>query len=262
MKSLNKFVYGFIFLCMLGKHSMAQDIHFSQFYETPLLRNPALAGIFAGDVRFQFVYRNQWQSVTVPYQTGSFNGEFKFPIGVSNDFVTFGGELFYDQAGTIGVKGVDVLPAFNYHKSLSDVRNMYLSFGLLAGIKQRGFDRSKVTTNAQFDGTNYDGNLPTGERFLRTSYAYLDISTGLSFNTQLGDHVNDNMFLGIAMFHVNQSKAISFFGNPAIQLMPRYVFSAGVKLNSNNDSYVTIQADYDKQGPHTEVIGGVIYTLN
>ena len=29
----------------------AQDIHFSQFFETPLLRNPALAGIFSGDVR-------------------------------------------------------------------------------------------------------------------------------------------------------------------------------------------------------------------
>ena len=31
----------------------AQDIHFSQFFETPLLRNPALAGIFTGDIRLQ-----------------------------------------------------------------------------------------------------------------------------------------------------------------------------------------------------------------
>ena len=50
---------------------MAQDIHFSQFSETPLLRNPALAGIFSGDLRIQAVYRNQWNSVTVPYQTSS-----------------------------------------------------------------------------------------------------------------------------------------------------------------------------------------------
>ena len=27
----------------------AQDLHLSQFFETPLLRNPALAGIFEGD---------------------------------------------------------------------------------------------------------------------------------------------------------------------------------------------------------------------
>jgi len=43
-----------------------QDPHFSQFFEAPLLRNPSLAGLFAGDIRLQTVYRNQWQSVTTP----------------------------------------------------------------------------------------------------------------------------------------------------------------------------------------------------
>jgi hypothetical protein len=38
----------------------AQDLHFSQFFETPLLCNPALAGIFTGDYRIQGVYRDQW----------------------------------------------------------------------------------------------------------------------------------------------------------------------------------------------------------
>ena len=31
----------------------AQDIHFSQFFEAPLLRNPSLAGIYTGDIRVQ-----------------------------------------------------------------------------------------------------------------------------------------------------------------------------------------------------------------
>jgi type IX secretion system PorP/SprF family membrane protein len=251
----------FVFACLLHYNGASQDIHFSQFYETPLLRNPALAGVFSGDMRFQMVYRNQWQSVTVPYQTASLNGEFKFPIGISNDFVTFGGEILYDQAGTIAVKGVDVLPAFNYHKSLSDDHNMYLSFGLLAGINQRGFDQSKVTTDNQFDGSNYNGSLPTGERFTKTSYAYVDISTGLSFNEQIGSNANNNMFIGVAMFHVNQSKAISFYSDPALGLMPRYVVSAGFRMSTTNDTYITVQGDYDKQGPHTETIGGLLYTF-
>ena len=63
------------FLLFFQKNCHAQDIHFSQFFETPLLRNPALAGIFSGDLRIQAVYRNQWNSVTVPYQTTSLNGE-------------------------------------------------------------------------------------------------------------------------------------------------------------------------------------------
>ena len=49
----------------------AQDIHFSQFFEAPLLRNPSLAGIFTGDIRVQAVFRDQWTSVTNAYKTGS-----------------------------------------------------------------------------------------------------------------------------------------------------------------------------------------------
>ena len=53
------------------------------FLRRHLLRNPSLAGLFAGDIRFQAVYRNQWQSVTTPYQTGSLNFEYKQPVGMA-----------------------------------------------------------------------------------------------------------------------------------------------------------------------------------
>ena len=34
---------------VLVNFMQGQDLHMSQFFETPLLRNPALAGIFEGD---------------------------------------------------------------------------------------------------------------------------------------------------------------------------------------------------------------------
>ena len=68
-----------------------QDINFSQFYELPMLRNPALAGIFNGNVRFTAAYRNQWESVTTPYRTMALGGEVKFFKGLApGDFVTAG----------------------------------------------------------------------------------------------------------------------------------------------------------------------------
>src|SRR6266540_3395245 len=90
----------FIFLVAKITVLYAQDPHFSQFFEAPLLRNPSLAGLFAGDIRIQGVYRNQWGSVTTPYQTGSFNMEYKQPIGKANDFITTGLQILYDRAGT------------------------------------------------------------------------------------------------------------------------------------------------------------------
>lgn len=49
----------FVIFMMMCNVVIGQDLHFSQFYEAPLLRNPALAGLYEGDVRIQGVYRNQ-----------------------------------------------------------------------------------------------------------------------------------------------------------------------------------------------------------
>ncbi|MFH1322164.1 MAG: type IX secretion system membrane protein PorP/SprF [Bacteroidota bacterium] len=38
----------------------SQDIHFSQFYQTPLIINPALTGSFNGQVRVLMNYKDQW----------------------------------------------------------------------------------------------------------------------------------------------------------------------------------------------------------
>src|SRR5688572_25040889 len=42
----------------------AQDIHFSQFYSSPLTLNPALTGNFNGFYRVSGIYRNQWPGLT------------------------------------------------------------------------------------------------------------------------------------------------------------------------------------------------------
>src|SRR5829696_3448810 len=129
----------------LRPEAISQDIHFSQFFEAPLLRNPSLAGIFTGDIRVQAVYRDQWNTVTNAYKTGSLNGEYKMPVGKADDFLTLGMQILYDKAGTVAWTSTHVLPTVNFHKSLSDEVNRYLSLGFMAGVVQRGLDRSKMT---------------------------------------------------------------------------------------------------------------------
>jgi len=240
-------------LC-LAPCAFSQDIHFSQFFEAPLLRNPSLAGIFTGDVRVQGVYRDQWNTVTDAYKTGSLNAEYKKPIGKGDDFLTMGMQLFYDKAGTIGWISTHVMPALNYHKSMSSARNMFLSLGFMGGWVQRRFDRSKMTTNTQYDG------LGDGESFSQARYSYLDGSVGMSFNTNLNHDPADNMFLGIAYHHFNRPRN-SFYRNSNIELNPKWVFSAGVKYGLNEYSYLTLQADYSRQGSYQETIGGAMYGL-
>jgi type IX secretion system PorP/SprF family membrane protein len=237
----------------------AQDPHFSQFFEAPLLRNPALAGIFDGDVRIQGVYRSQWASVTTPYQTGSFNGEYKQPIGKGNDFLTIGGEILYDKAGSTDFTTVNLLPAINYHKALSGERNKYLSLGFMGGFVDKSIDRSKITTNNEFDGQGYNPSLGDGEALTQFNYHYWDGSVGLSFNSSINDSKTDNYFVGIAYFHFNRPRN-SFYSDPVVELNPKLVFSSGVRFGLDEQSYLTIDADYSKQGSYTEAIAGATYS--
>jgi type IX secretion system PorP/SprF family membrane protein len=249
-----------ILLLLTTMQAKSQDIHFSQFFEAPLLRNPSLAGLFAGDLRLQTVYRTQWQSVTVPYQTVSLNGEYKLAVGKSEDYLTIGGQILYDKAGSIALTATHILPAINYHKSLSGERSMYLSLGFMGGLVQRRLDRSKITTNSQFDGTNYNENLGNGETFNKSSYTYFDGTAGMSFNTQLGDNIDNNMYVGVAYHHFNKAPKISFYGNTNLEMVPKWVYSGGVRMSTAGNSYITIEGDYSKQGAYTEMIASMMYT--
>src|ERR1700730_1879753 len=50
-------------LLLFTKVVCAQDLHFSQYYESPLTLNPALCGQFNGNLCAEINYRTQWSSV-------------------------------------------------------------------------------------------------------------------------------------------------------------------------------------------------------
>ncbi len=254
MKFRNKIALIFVLLVTLNLKVTAQDVHFSQFFETPLWRNPSLAGIFKGDIRVQAVYRDQWNSVTNAYRTGSVNAEFKMPVGKMDDFITTGVQVLYDRAGTVGFTSSHLLPAINYHKSLSSEKNRYLSLGFMGGVVQRRLDLSKVTTNSQYD----NGGL--GENFASTQYNYLDGSVGMSYNSGIGNNTNNNFFLGAAYHHFTRPKT-TFYRNANIELHPKWVFSGGVRFGVSEYAYMTIQADHSMQGGFAETVAGGMYGL-
>ena len=240
---------------MCAGNAWGQDIHFSQFFEAPLLRNPSLAGIFSGDIRVQGVYRDQWNSVTNAYRTGSLNAEYKMPIGKGDDFMTTGVQVLYDKAGTVGLNTVHLLPALNYHKSLSSEKTSYLSLGFMGGMIRKSIDVSKMTTDTWYNTGG--GNI--GELIAQPNFTTWDASVGMSYNTSFGASQVNSLFLGAAYHHLNRPKN-SFYRDPEIELNPKYVFSFGMKFNIDEYTYFTIQADQSLQGSFKETIGGALYS--
>jgi type IX secretion system PorP/SprF family membrane protein len=230
----------------------SQDIHFSQFFEAPLYRNPALAGIVNGDYRIQTVYRSQWNSITQAYKTTSVNAEYKLPVK-NDDYLTLAFQLFHDKAGTTNLTTTHLLPAINYHKSLSSEKSMYLSVGFMGGYVERRVDRSRITTNSTYD------NHSDGEDALIPKYGYWDGSAGMSFNTQLGQNKDNNLVLGAALHHFIRPKN-SFYNTGSVIVDPKWVFSADVRFALNEQSYMTFHNDYVQQGSYTEKLSGAIFT--
>ena len=252
-KLLRKFAVMLLLIAAFAG-ARAQDIHFSQFFEAPLLRNPSLAGIFTGDIRVQAVFRNQWTSITNAYNTGSFNAEYKLPIGKGSDYITPGVQILYDEAGDVSWVTTHFLAALNYHKSLSVDRNRYLSLGFMAGPVESHLDRSKMTTNSTYDG------LGDGETFIKSSYSYVDASVGMSYNSQLNDNADNNMYVGLAYHHLNKPKG-AFYQNLATPLDADWVASVGVKFSVTAQNFITLQADESIQGAAQETVAGFLYGI-
>ena len=92
-----------LLLCAIGLTSIslsAQDIHFSQFYLSPLNLNPALTGVMNCNVRLTANYRNQWGSVlgNSSFRTYSVSYDQRIAVG-RNDFFGIGGTFWGDKAG-------------------------------------------------------------------------------------------------------------------------------------------------------------------
>nr|MBP6456087.1 type IX secretion system membrane protein PorP/SprF [Chitinophagaceae bacterium] len=66
---MKKIIYILTFaLILLQQKSNSQGLHFSQFYNAPILLNPANTGIIAnGNWRAGGNYRTQWFTIPVPY---------------------------------------------------------------------------------------------------------------------------------------------------------------------------------------------------
>ena len=69
---MKKLLLGLSAAVLFSGSLMAQDVHFTQYFTSPLTLNPAMTGLVADDLRFSGNYRQQWASVSPnPYITGS-----------------------------------------------------------------------------------------------------------------------------------------------------------------------------------------------
>jgi type IX secretion system PorP/SprF family membrane protein len=200
----------------------AQDIHFSQYYNMPLLLNPSLTGHIEGTYRIKAIYRTQWGSIASGgvYATPGISLDMNYRKGESLNSFGGGLVLFTDRTGASSaphLKTYSILASAAYHMSLDKKERNYLSFGLQAGILNKRLNLENITFYDQFQP---DGSLGQSEETLAsTDVSNTDLNAGVTFSSYFSE--KSNIKIGLAAMHLLGAKE-SLLGNNNYKLPARF----------------------------------------
>ena len=158
-----------------------QDIHYSQFFNSPLNLNPGLTGIYNGDVRVQANYRSQWANVPVDYVSGAIGIDFKRKPNAKNNFLGYGLLLNFDQAGdlNLGWTGGNAFASY----SLKVGQHNYITPGVTLGYYSRNYNANNAITTSQWTGKGIDP-ATSPELLGQDNIGFVDIGIGANFRRQ------------------------------------------------------------------------------
>lgn len=202
-----------LFLLILSLTSIgfiqAQDIHFSQYYASPLTLNPAMTGLINGDFRVAANYRGQWFTLPTnnsiaPYNTyqGSFDASL-LRRKLRDNGLGVGAMFYADEAGNGSLATYAVMGSIAYHQAVDRYGKSRLSLGFQAGYIQKRIFEYDLLFEQQFDGTlnAFNPFLDNGEtNFNQGNFGYFDLNAGALFSSRATDNIS--YYFGFAANHL------------------------------------------------------------
>ncbi len=161
----------------------AQDLRYSQYNLSPLVLNPALTGLFAGDYRFTGIYRSQWGNLSGNSLFSTPAISFDMPMQVAfarNDAIGAGIYIVNDNEGNGILSTQHIMLSGAYHKVLDADRKHNISFGLQLGYVQKTLDHSSLTFADQWDGAEFSGESADIAN-LNGPASYMNVNLGLNY---------------------------------------------------------------------------------
>ena len=241
----------------------AQDLHFSQFMNSPLTTNPANTGFIPdGDYRLGVNYRNQWASVmAVPYKTMSAFGDVQVMKGqFENGWVGLGGVILKDAAGSGNLTSTKIYGSVAYHQMLG--YSSLLSLGFNVGYANKQINTTHLKFPDQFDGFFFDNKLPTSAILTRNNVGYLDMQVGMNYAYFPTEKIYVNA--GFSAHHVNRPRE-SFFESDGIfdnRIPRRYIGFVNGSFMLNDEWIVNPNAYYTVQAQSNELVIGANANYN
>jgi len=240
----------------------AQDLHFSQFFNSPLLTNPANTGFIpSADYRLGASYRNQFSSILAsPYKTVSIFGDAQvFRDRIENGWLGLGGLILSDIAGSGGLRSNKVYASIAYHQMLGE--SSLLTAGFNMGWVNKRIDQTRLNFPDQFDGKFFDSNAPTSVQLATTSISYFDMQAGLNY----AYFPNENVYIngGYSLMHVNKAEENFFYSTgDSSRISVRHTGFLNAILKVNDRVIINPNAYYSNQAKSSEFVLGLLANYN
>ncbi len=267
-----KFTLLFIVFSSFFSCIFSQDIHFSQYYNLPLVVNPALTGAFNGDQRVSLNFKDQWKNVGTPYRTYALS----FDMGLmkkkwEKSFLGAGLLVYKDVAGNAKLGTTQISLSVSSFVSLGE--NQKISAGLQGGFVQKSLLAQNQSWDSQYDPSKTNGwNSSLSSNEINTSYNKInlgDLSGGLQWTYSLGDATlssNDKKSLnaGVAFHHITRPEQ-NFSSSGAMDKMySKIAAHAGAFIGIKNFHIAVLPSFlFLMQGPSREINFGTLirYTI-
>ena len=250
-------VCAFTFLILNSAFLISQDIHFSNWQMSPLNLNPANAGMFEGDGRLIFNYRNQWKQVPVTYNTFSFAADMNLNKSLIKGTKEAMGFVFNtDISGDGSYTITDIKIPINHKFSFKKDSNLTVALGLLAGITNLNITSSRLSYDRQWDGDAYNQALSNGENFNKQSKLFADVSLGAVIQKKFSQKFKAT--IGYAASHLNRPN-ISFNNTPGAVLRIKHTESLQLKYSFNQVSAFMFEYYGNQQQKFRENLMGFSY---
>lgn len=241
---------------LLSLQAVAQDVHFTQYFTSPLTLNPANTGLVNCDWRVSGNYRSQWGSVnSTPYLTGTISFDIATLKGKLNgDALGIGVIGLYDKSGTGALQNITTGLSLAYHKRLSndDEKPRNLSIGVQGYLVQKSIDFNKLKFESQYDPTTGTTPYASGENFGNADLTYPDFNAGIMYSGYVNDR--SNMYAGLSYYHITQPVETFLNGNHKIN--SRLTASLGGSLQMNENLMLFASGMYQQQGKASEILLG------
>lgn len=229
----------------------AQDIHFTQFQNSPLSLNPANTGCFDGNIRFVANHRNQWNSISVPFLTSLFSFDTRLlEDRLQNDALGLGMLIMDDRVSEGHLSNLNVMLNASYIRTFGSSQNNSLCFGLQTGFFQKRIDLTKLTFASQYSDGTFDTGIPSGENTSVQSAANLDVNCGVLYQLQKSNGFG--LYTGLALFHLNMPNE-SLSGKVS-KLPQRVALNFGLVIPIDDITNFTPELLYMKQNKAKEFL--------